>query len=54
MARNLLSIPGRALDITAKIATTAVSKISKQALSTLPGLITSYNTRKGLYLGIFV
>ena len=36
MAKNELSNPGRALDLTAKIATAAVSKNSIQALSTLP------------------
>ena len=54
MAKNVLSNPGRALDLTAKIATAANSRISKQALSTLPELITFYNTGKGLYLGKFV
>ena len=54
MARNVLSNPGRALDLTAKKATTAVSKISKQAPSTLSELILTYNTGKGLYLGKFV
>ena len=39
MAKNVISNPGRALDLTAKIATAAASKNSKQALSTLPGLI---------------
>ena len=53
MAKNVLSNPGRALDLTAKIATAAASRNSKQALSTLPGLITFYNTGKGLYLGKF-
>ena len=52
--KNVLSNPGRALDLTAKIATAAASRISKQALSTLPELITFYNTGKGLYLGKFV
>ena len=37
-AKNVLSNPGRALDLSAKIATAAVSKNSKQALSTLPEL----------------
>ena len=32
MARNVLSNPGRALDLTAKIATAAASRNSKQAL----------------------
>ena len=51
IAQNVSSNPGRALDLTAKLATAAVSKNSKQALSTLPELITFYNTGKGLYLG---
>ena len=54
MAKNVLSNPGRALDLTAKIATAAVSKNSKQALSTLSELITFYNTGRGLYLFKFV
>ena len=54
MAKNVLSNPGRALDLTAKIATAAASRNSKQALSTLPELLTFYNTGKGLYLGKFV
>ena len=54
MAKNVLSNPGRALDLTAKIATAAASRNSKQALSTIPELITIYNTGKGLYLGKFV
>ena len=54
MAKNVLSNPGRALDLTAKIATAATSRNSKQALSTLPELITFYNTGEGLYLGKFV
>ena len=54
MAKNVLSNPGRALDLTAKIATAAASRNSKQALSTLPELITFCNTGKGLHLGKFV
>ena len=54
LAKNVLSNPGRALDLTAKIATAVASRNSKQALSTLPELITFYNTGKGLYLGRFV
>ena len=54
MANNVLSNPRRALDLTAKIATAAASRNSKQALSTLPELITFYNTGKGLYLGKLV
>ena len=54
MAKNVLINPVLALDLTAKIATAAASRNSKQALSTLPELITFYNTGKGLYLGKFV
>ena len=52
MAKNVLSHPGLALELTTKIATAAVSKNSKQALSTLAELITFYNTGKGLYLNL--
>ena len=54
MAKNVLSNPGRALDLTSKIATAAASRNSKQALSTLPLLVTFYNTGKGLYLSKFI
>ena len=54
MAKNVLSNPTRALDLTAKIATAAASRNSKQALSKLPELITFYKSGKGLYLGNFV
>ena len=54
LAKNVLSNPGRALDLTTKISTGAASRNSEQALSTLPELITFYNTGKGLYLGKFV
>ena len=54
LAKNVLSNPKRALDLTAKIATAAASKNSERALSTLPELITFYNTGRGLYLGKFV
>ena len=53
MAKNVLSNPGRVLDLTAKIATVAAFRNSKQALLTLPEIITFYNTGKGLYLGKF-
>ena len=46
-SKNVLSNPGRALDLTAKIATAAASRKSKQSLSILPELITFYNTGKG-------
>ena len=54
MAKNVLSKPGRALDITANIATAAASRNPKNVMSTLPELITFYNTGKGLYLDKFV
>ena len=46
MAKNVLSNAGTALDLTAKIATAAASRNSKEALSTLPEKITSYNAGK--------
>ena len=46
MAKNVISNPRRALDLTAKITNAVASKNSKQALSTLPELITFYNTGK--------
>ena len=54
MTKNVSSNPERALELRAKIATAAVSKNSKHALSTFPELITFYNFGKGLYLGKFV
>ena len=54
LTKNVLSNPGRALDLTAKIATAAAIKSPKAALSTLPEVINFYHTGKGLYLGKFV
>ena len=54
LPKNVLSNPGRALDLTAKIATAAATKSPKAALSTLPEVINFYHTGKGLYLGKFV
>ena len=54
MAKNIIKNPGRALDITANIATAAASGNPKIVMSALPELITCYNTGKGLYLGSFV
>ena len=54
LAKNVLSNPGRALDLTAKIATAAATKSPKAALSTLPEVIIFYHTGKGLSLGKFV
>ena len=54
LAKNVISNPGRALDLTAQIATAAATKSPKAALSTLPEVINFYHTVKGLYLGKFV
>ena len=54
LAKNVISNPGRALDLTAKIATAAATKSPKAALSTLPEVINFYHTGEGLYLGKFV
>ena len=54
LAKNVLSNPGRALDLTAKLAIAAATKNPKAALSTLPEVINFYHTGKGLYLGKFV
>ena len=54
LAKNIISNPGRALDLTTKIATAAATKSPKAALSTLPEVINFYHTVKGLYLGKFV
>ena len=53
LAKNVLSNPGRALDLTAKIATAAATKSPKAALSALPEIINFYHTGKGLYLPRF-
>ena len=54
LAKNVISNPGRALDLTAKIATATATKSPKGVLSTLPEVIIFYHTGKGLYLGKFV
>ena len=54
IAKNVISNPGRALDLTAKVATAAATKSPKAALSTLPEVINFYHTGKDLYLGKFV
>ena len=54
MARNVSKNPGRALDITANIATAAAARNPKNVMPTLPELLTFYNTEKGHYLGKFV
>ena len=54
IAKNVLKNPSRALDITANIATAAASRNPKNVMSTLPELITFYNTGRSFYLGKFV
>ena len=54
LAKNVLSNPGRALDLTAKIASAAATKSPKAALSTLPEVIKFYHEGRGLYLGKFI
>ena len=53
LAKNVISNPRRALDLTAKIATAAATKSPKAALSTLPEVINFYHTGKGLNLPRF-
>ena len=54
LATNALKNPARFLEIGANVATAAVSKNPKAALSALPEVINFYHTGKGLYLGKFV
>ena len=54
LARNALKNPSRFLEIGANVATAAVSKNPRAALSALPEVINFYHTGKGLYLGKFV
>ena len=54
LATNALKNPTRFLEIGAKLATAAVSKNPKAALSALPEVINFYHTGKGLYLGKFI
>ena len=44
ISKTVINKPGRALDLTAKMATAAASRNSKQALPTLTELKTFYNT----------
>ena len=54
LATNALTNPSRFLEIGANVATAAVSKIPRAALSALPEVIKFYHPGKGLYLGKFV
>ena len=54
LASNALKNPSRFLEIGANVASAAVSKNPKAALSAVPEVIKFYHTGKGLYLGKFV
>ena len=54
VATNALKNPSRFLEIGANVATAAVTKNPKAALSALSEVINFYHTGKGLYLGKFV
>ena len=54
LAKNALKNPSRFLEFGANVATAAVIKNPKAALSALPEVINFYHTGKGLYLGKFV
>ena len=54
LATNALKNPAMFLEIGANVATAAVSKNPKAALSALPEVINFYHTGKSLYLGKFV
>ena len=54
LATNTLKNPGRALENTSNIATAAATRNPINVLSTLPEVITLYNTGKGLFLGKLV
>ena len=51
IATGLLKNPGRALEIGAKVATTAASRKPKAALPTLPEVINFYHKGRCVYLG---
>ena len=51
LATNVIKNLGRALDITANIATAAANRNAKAALSTLPEVNNFYHNGEGLYLG---
>ena len=54
LAKNALKNPSRFLEIGANVATAAVSKNLKAALSALPEVINFYHTGKALYPVKFV
>ena len=50
LANNVLKNPGRSLELTSNNATAGVSGNPKIVFSTLPEMIDSFHTGKGLYL----
>ena len=53
-ARNVMRIPGKGLELGAKISSAEVSKSPKPASSTVSDFKEFYHKGKGLYLGSFV
>ena len=51
LATNILKNPGRALEISANVASAAASRNPKNVLSTLPEVINFYHKGRGVYLG---
>ena len=54
VATNVLKNPGRALEISANVASAAASRNPKNVLSTLPEVINFYHKGRGVYLGKFI
>ena len=54
VATNILKNPGRPLETTSNIATSALSKKPNNLLSTLPEVMNFYHTGTSFYLGKFV
>ena len=54
LATIVLKNPGRALEITSNLVSTAATKNPKAAFSSLLEVINFYHTGKGMYLGKFV
>ena len=54
MAKNVLKIPGRALEVGANVGTAFASRSPKAALASLPQAMDFYHTGKRLSLGNFL
>ena len=54
LAKAVLKIPGRALEIGANVGSAFASRSPKAASLSLPEVINIYHTGKGVYLGKFV